>query len=148
MWKECLNYNPKNLFIMRKLIAPFVMLLAISIVSFSSYTLIAQSKGDLKIDVVDPNEDVPLAIDDQKVKFDELKIYSSNGELKISFTNDLQGKVLFQLYDITGRKLSSEEKIKSNSKMEYSSNISSLPHSFYIVRLTQGNKQSSKKIYL
>jgi hypothetical protein len=133
---------------MRKLIAPFVMLLAISIVSFSSYTLIAQSKGDLKIDVVDPNEDVPLAIDDQKVKFDELKIYSSNGELKISFTNDLQGKVLFQLYDITGRKLSSEEKIKSNSKMEYSSNISSLPHSFYIVRLTQGNKQSSKKIYL
>ena len=66
----------------------------------TGYTVIAQNT--LK-DV--PQEDPPLAVEKLDVKFDELKIFTSNGELNVSYVYPKFGNVTIEVFDIAGREI-------------------------------------------
>lgn len=133
---------------MRKFKTPFVLLLAVFSLSFGYFTASAQTGfNNLKEEVIDPNEE-PLGIETSELSFDDLKIYSHNGELKINFSNDVNGKIKYEVYNLIGNQLISEEEQKTGTEMKFRTQISNLPKSVYIVRLSQGNHMVSRKVQL
>lgn len=108
------------------------------------YTMVAQNM----LKDVPHEEDPPLAIEKIDTNFDEMKIFTANGELNVSYEYPEMGTVKVQLFDITGREILNESKEKSSTKFEFKQDVSSLPASIYVVRIYQDKKKITRKLYI
>ena len=128
---------------MRTSIKNLRFFLAILVMAMCGYTVVAQSSSK-NLSEVDP----PLAVEHLDTQFQDLKIYSIQKELKISYEHPGMGTVKVQLFDVTGRELLYESQQKETDKFEFTHNVSTLPSSIYIVRIVQDNMKITRKLYI
>jgi hypothetical protein len=129
-------------------IITLILLLPVLLLAGSSCLLSQDGTDGLKKEIIEPDENpFPLKAP-LPDPFTNLKMYISGTELNISCEPEKRGDIIVQLIDISGKVYYYEIVKLNGNKLQFKYDISSLTHSYYIVRLTQGKNLTSRKILI
>ena len=121
-------------------------ILFLLVVLFTGTGLVAQNGS--REEFIDPPDEIPTLDLKEILGPEHLKVWATTGALNLRITNQSFGEVEIQVYDISGRIVISEKKLKTDSQFDFQYDSSFLPSSIYIVRIGQVKDLVSKKLYL
>lgn len=107
-------------------------------------TTLAGTKQDYSLIVTGLGS--PLGVEQNDFKVFDVWPNPANDELNVSMESDLSAEALLTIYDIQGRRVVDQKLDGADTMFTGTVNISSLNSGIYLVKITQGDKQSVRKI--